>query len=222
MQKLSRAIVIGNPPLWGWQFLPLRLGIEPRSPTWQAGILTTILTEPTLFIIRCDDRLGRAATKLSICLDLWRLSLVILGAWTWDVFISGSSSVTAIWVTAFIPLGRLDPNSRGGYYQVIQKLRGNALENRTVLRHRLRWVWSASQDYFFSCFHDETKKILLWRQYLFGSIFLTVFLIKKTQKWFAVKRIFLPHNPDSWEHVKVAKGSNFGELWVWAVDAKVI
>ena len=26
-------------------FLPLRLGIEPRSPTWQAGILTTILTE---------------------------------------------------------------------------------------------------------------------------------------------------------------------------------
>ena len=39
---------------WPW-LAPLRLGIEPRSPTWQAGILTTILTEP--YIIWFDDRL---------------------------------------------------------------------------------------------------------------------------------------------------------------------
>ena len=31
--------------LWPGLIQPLRLGIEPRSPTWQAGILTTILTE---------------------------------------------------------------------------------------------------------------------------------------------------------------------------------
>ena len=36
---------------------PLRLGIEPRSPTWQAGILTTILTEHCIaVIIWFDDR----------------------------------------------------------------------------------------------------------------------------------------------------------------------
>ena len=55
----------GDHPSFGWggNFMPPRRGIEPRSPAWQAGILTDILTRPdsgTAFVPNPSCRWGAA------------------------------------------------------------------------------------------------------------------------------------------------------------------